>query len=212
MDDNRIVSEDDVRELLSIIANEEIPEDIKNGNPDYLDKVVKRKAELDANAENDTFWDDFQRNNNEEEAKDVRVDSISEPAADKQPEESHNNITEINQGRKNNRRIWTSVISIAATFVFLIGGTLLTRGSLDDPNVHKPAATVEPGGTPGFDESDIVDTSDVKNPGQNQPDSFASFMQDMWKFICRVAPYIGGAAVIALIAGLLIAGKKKQQQ
>lgn len=105
---------------------------------------------------------------------------------------------------------WKAMLSMAAVFVFLICGTLLTRGSLR-------AATSIPGGqivivdtpegAPGGSGLGIVDTSDVKNP-----EGFAGFMQDMWLFIKAALPYLCAAAVIAIIIVFVVRKMKSEQK
>ena len=136
-------------------------------------------------------------------------------------QEAAEKIVRMDQGKKAVRRDghagprWKIALSVAAVFLFLILGTLLTGDSL-----RKPGNTPNPGGritlietpdsTTGFDGKDIVDTSEVRKRDE-QESGFGRFMGNMWLFTRAALPYLGGAAVCILVI-LYAAGKKKRDK
>ena len=174
MDDKNLLTDEKLDELLAELAEEE-DEDF---SPDFyeheMERILQRKKELEIEVA-------------------AKGDVIS--------------LSDLIKDRMNRLQPqWKAMLSIAAVFVFLICGTLLTRGSLRTNPSHPGGQIVvidNPGGEPGGNGPEVIDTSDVKNS-----DSFAVFMQDMWLFIKAALPYLGGAAAIALI--IILVMKKKR--
>lgn len=104
------------------------------------------------------------------------------------------------EDEKNSRVIslrWRRWISIAAVFVFLFGGTLLTRGSFRNTPVMP--------GTPS-----AVTVPKTSQPEEGQRSEVALFFEDMGLFVKAALPYLAGAGAVA--AALLIIRKKKTKQ
>ena len=201
MDEKNLITDEELNKLLADLAEEE-DEDF---SPDFyeheMERVLQRKKEL------------------EKEAAEIKAQRDGEDAGKRLDEEAETDVTEsagtgnvvsFSEYKKNKTKSiqpqWKAMLSIAAVFVFLICGTLLTRGSLRT-NPGTPGGQIividNPGDEPGGNGPDVIDTSDVKNS-----DSFAVFMQDMWLFIKAAMPYLCGAAVIAVI--IILVMKKKR--
>ena len=85
---------------------------------------------------------------------------------------------------------WRAWVAVAATFVFLLGGTLLTRESFHTEKVLNPLTGEEilikrlPGAA--------GDPAGTRN-------GITLFFQDMWLFVKAALPYLAGAAIVAVI-------------
>ena len=194
------MTDEELNELLADLAEEE-DEDF---SPDFyeheMERILQRKKELEEEAA-------------ESKAQPDKGDTDTRPAEEAGTDVTESadtaNVVSFPAYKKNKTKglqpQWKVMLSIAAVFVFLICGTLLTRGSLrTDPNTPGGQIVVidNPGGEPGGNDPGVIDTSDVKNP-----DSFAVFMQDMWLFIKSALPWLCGAAAIVLI--ILVIKKKR---
>lgn len=115
-------------------------------------------------------------------------------------EENISHRTSVRSGWK----IW---LAAAAVFIFLFGGTLLTRGSLhtdypSDPGTGK-TGIVQP---MSMDPLSIDQTEEEKIPqDQNQA---TLFFEDMWLFVKASLPWLGGASALAVLLYLV---RKKQK-
>lgn len=95
---------------------------------------------------------------------------------------------------------WRAWIAVAAAFVFLIGGTLLTRGKL------RPAA---PGNQPGI-ERPAGTPAALPLGGPEEKSDTVSFFEDMGFFVKAALPYLAGAGAAAAV--YLVIRKKKTGQ
>ena len=102
---------------------------------------------------------------------------------------------------------WKAWLAAAAAFVFLLGGTLLTRGSFRTDQPDQPDS-----GKPGIVHPMAIDpladpqTEEAKEPEtQNQ---IALFFGDMWLFLKAALPWLGGAGALAVAVYLV---RKKQK-
>ena len=95
---------------------------------------------------------------------------------------------------------WRAWIAVAAAFVFLIGGTLLTRGKLH------PAA---PGNPPGIEQPSGAPASLPADDQEGKTDT-VSFFEDMGLFVKAALPYLAGAGAAAAV--YLIIRKKQSGQ
>lgn len=128
--------------------------------------------------------------------------------------------------RRSSRNGWKTLLSIAAAFVFLIGGTLLTRGSLrteknwgpgitkpiilptlrtDSFSVNSSGILQEPQDQTQTEESekpqDPTPTEEIKKtPERNQA---VLFLEDMWLFLKASLPWLGCAVILASLLGLI---------
>ena len=103
---------------------------------------------------------------------------------------------------------WKIWLAAAAVFIFLFGGTLLTRGSLhtdnnpSDPGTGK-TSIVQP---MSMDPLSIDQSEEEKIPqDQNQA---TLFFEDMWLFVKASLPWLGGAGALAVLLYLV---RKKQK-
>ena len=201
MDDKNLITDEELNKLLADLAEEE-DEDF---SPDFyeheMERILQRKKELEKEAAELKAQQDKE---------DAGKRLAEEPGADVAASTDTGNVVSFSEYKKNKTKSlqpqWKAMLSIAAVFVFLICGTLLTRGSLRT-NPSTPGGQIvvidNPGGEPGGNGPEVIDTSDVKNS-----DSFAVFMQDMWLFIKAALPYLCGAAAIAVI--IILVMKKKR--
>ena len=193
-------SEQNIREQLHLLSRDKAPESSPEYEAELMQKVIQRKAELENSPEEDSFWDDFDVDNDEtpvwgDGTEDFEEEKISPVHPDLDtPAASYADHSRI-------RRIWTSFAAVAALLVFLFGGTALSRNSLRPtaPGPGSHISVVQTDSSTGADKTGIVDTSD---PG-SEPSETVLFFQDMWLFVKAAAPYIGGAAAVGLILLLL---------
>ncbi len=187
------LSEQEVRQMLDHISDDTVPDSSPEFEKTLMDKVIQRKNELDKSAEEDDFWDGFDSD---------------------LPEENN----ERNPGRPVSPAFgWKALIAAAALFVFLIGGTLLTRGKLRDPgpgpaaNIIGQNAGLSGSGTDG---SEIQDASDKKNTASGHQES-ASFLQDMGLFVRASLPYlvvIAAGGTLSVIVRQKLHDRKKKKE
>ena len=172
------VADRELKKLLAAIADEEVPESSPEFYAHEMERVLQRKKELEAEAA-------LQK---EKATPDLKLVS-----------DKHSNPPELRVDRKREKRMrntWRSLIAIAAMFVFLIGGTVLTRGKLRTPvNIGQPGGQITvvdlPGSQsidPGKDRQDTSQLTGTENAG--------SFLEDMWLFLLASLPYLGGTAII----------------
>ena len=168
----------ELKKLLAAIADEEVPESSPEFYAHEMERVLQRKKELEAEAA-------LQK---EKATPDLKLVS-----------DKNSNPPELRVDRKREKRMrntWRSLIAIAAMFVFLIGGTVLTRGKLRTPvNIGQPGGQITvvdfPGGQsidPGKDRQDTSQLTGTEDAG--------SFLEDMWLFLLASLPYLGGAAIL----------------
>ncbi len=168
----------ELKKLLAAIADEEVPESSPEFYAHEMERVLQRKKELEAEAA-------LQK---EKATPDLKLVS-----------DKNSNPPELQVDRKREKRMrntWRSLIAIAAMFVFLIGGTVLTRGKLRAPvNIGQPGGQITvvdfPGGQSIDPGKDRQDTSQLTGTGDA-----GSFLEDMWLFLLTSLPYLGGTAII----------------
>ncbi len=112
------------------------------------------------------------------------------------------------------RTRWTVLLALAAVFVFLIGGTLLTRGKFGDTNrPYRPDEQAIPEsqktGDGGTEETDGTRMPDV-SPESVSVSGAESFFSDMWLFVKAAAPYVLCFAAGAAAGGFAV--RKKQEE
>ena len=150
MSESRKDSSCDVDALLKELENEEVPAMSREFEAQAMDRIVRRKNELDT-----------------EETGTVKI--------------------------QKSRRILKAWIAAAAVLVFLLGGTLLTRGSLrgNVPDSGNPPVVHAMPYNP-FDETPEKE--------QDKPQNEAVlFLEDMWLFLKASLPWLGGAGGVAIV-------------
>lgn len=106
---------------------------------------------------------------------------------------------------------WKAWLAVAAAFIFLFGGTLLTRKSFHNETswnpgngqpdvVFRPAAFNPPDGNPKTETTD-----------QQEQNEAALFFEDMWMFLKISLPWAGGAGVVVLLVFLIRKRKKEHR-
>ena len=219
MDEKKSTYEDKILEVLS----DDIPPEAYEMSSEFKECLRKRMIQAlhdpaDADEEDDQLMDENESNEKEHEEAIERYFSGTDhpydhasrerkqihivPEADYTHGWLYSRSTpgqhqSDNEKRGTNRLKpqWKAMLSLAAVFVFLICGTLLTKGSLreaiSNPGINNPNGT-------GIDDLDIIDTSELINP-EGKTSGISEFFQDMWLFVKASLPYLGGAAVIILI-------------
>ncbi len=198
-------SEQEIEQMLKN-ASGEVPDSSPEFEKNLMKRVMERKAELESESDRDDFWQGF---NTDEPA------LTDEPVLNDEENEENEENEEIEQKHSAKIIHWKELIAIAAVFVFLIGGTLLTRGRLRDagssqsPVTHTIGGEKDPAGSK-IDSSKIVDASDRKETISQENDSY-SFFQDMGLFVRASLPYLAIAAGGAAI-WIIIYRKRKSQK
>ena len=106
---------------------------------------------------------------------------------------------------------WKAWLAVAAAFIFLFGGTLLTRKSFHNETswnpgngqpdvVFRPAAFNPPDGNPKTETTDPQEQNEA-----------ALFFEDMWMFLKISLPWAGGAGVVVLLVFLIRKRKKEHR-
>lgn len=205
----------DYKKHFSEILAQNIEETLKSEGEDFWKKTDKPVSEDDTVEIHDP---DDTDNSSSLEKKTVKLPNTSYEAnasdemdAYRQDSEDEKNtadmITKARKNKKKRQTQWRVALSIAAVFVFLIGGTVLTRGKLRDtdrPVIPSVPVVENPDGNTGNDGLGIIDTSDIKIP-----EGVSAFFQDIWLFAKAVAPELICAAAGAAI-GICIMKKKKK--
>ncbi len=158
--------------LLDELGNEEAPPMSAEFRAQAMDRIIQRKKELDALKQ--------------PEQSDVQADSSPAPPVS----------PTMLKTRKPARRFRAGWLAAAAALVFLVCGTLLTRGSLRQP------ADPTPGG------NQLIGTPVAHITSEPEPSRILQFFGDMWLFLKAAFPYL--AAACALGAVLYILFRKKR--
>ena len=102
---------------------------------------------------------------------------------------------------------WKAWLAIAAVFVFLIGGTLLTRDSLrprQAPDLGSIGISIiNPVSRDPLGSETVTVRKDPAETG-----GAALFMEDMGRFVVASLPYLAGAGVLAGLLYLVIQKRK----
>lgn len=133
---------------------------------EYKERLVENilyRARMDDDSPEDDLWEELSPADNKQE----------------KPGTSRNRIPQLK-----------IILSVAAVFIFLLGGTLLTREKhrSGEPSENHPTTVVH-----------YSDNSQSTDKG---------FVQDLWQFVKTAAPYLGCAAVGAGLT-LLIVRKRR---
>ena len=188
----------------------EMPEEFKS----KMMESVRERVKAERNTQDEeSFQEDLDFIDSDYEQSE-EVKSSSEAVSDTP-------ITELHDRKKTSAgrfsRQWTTILSLAAVFVFVLGGTLLTRGKLRSPGNSSNSSVTEgqivtvitPYADTSIDESSVIETGKVSKPQAPAQPAPASFLQDMWLFIKAAAPYLGSALVGAGIAVFFMRKKKE---
>lgn len=170
-------SDQDIKRMLNNASSDKVPATSPEFEKNYMKKVLDRKKELESMSDSDDFWNAF-----------------------------NSDYTDMHNKMKQKHYPvaiqWKALIALVAVFVFLIGGTLLTRGKLRDDRLYNSPITKTIGGEKDptnqqIDSSNIVDASDKKESILTSSEQ-NSFFQDMGLFIHAALPYL------AILAGFII--------
>ena len=98
-----------------------------------------------------------------------------------------------------------------AEVFFLVGGTLLTRGTLRPGQGPQPGAPIVLSGQPTSYDPSRPDAPEGQKEGQNpeQGSGVVLFLEDMWLFLKASLPYLGSAAAGAAITAFVLRKKEK---
>ena len=215
----------ELKKLLAAIADEEVPESSPEFYAHEMERVLQRKKELEAEAalqessvsvkDNTEIGPDEQSDNkNTVATSDNPREEKSRPdlqLVSDQYSKPHGLPTDRSRNKRM-RNTWRSLIAIAAMFVFLIGGTVLTRGKLRTPvNIGQPGGQITvvdfPGGQsidPGKDRQDTSQLTGTEDAG--------SFLEDMWLFLKASLPYLGGTAIIVAGGYVVLKATKRKDK
>ena len=128
-----------------------------------------------------------------------------------QLEETKESPAEKGSGARILRPRFRGWIAAAAAAVFLVGGTLLTRGTLRPGQVPQPGAPIVLSGQPTSYDPSRPDAPEGQKEGQNpeQGSGVVLFLEDMWLFLKAALPYLGSAAAGAAITAFVLRKKEK---
>lgn len=174
----------DVDALLDELEGMEVPPMTAEFESQAMERIRRRKEALDA--ESETVPAAVPKG-------DAKAGKAEEAAQETRPE------------ARILRTRFRACIAAAAALVFLIGGTLLTRGSL-----RAGMLPPRPGTPAGL--SGQPTAYDPSNPGEpeaeNSGNGFILFLEDMWLFVKAAAPYLGSAAAGAAVAVFVLRKKE----
>lgn len=196
-----------VESLLEELEGMDVPPMAPEFEARAMEKIRQRKVEMD------------QR----EKAVASNVREIpAAAAAGKLPEEKEAGRTSVKEkpkgkpaGESSGVRIirprFRGWVAAAAAAVFLVGGTLLTRGSLRPSQEPQPGAPIVLSGTPTSYDPSHPDAPEGQGEGRNpeQGSGAVLFLEDMWLFLKAALPYLGSAAAGAAVAAFVLRKKEK---
>lgn len=201
-----------VESLLEELEGMDVPPMAPEFEARAMEKIRQRKAEMD------------QR---EKAAEDLPAESSvreipAAAAAGKLTEEKEAGRTSVKEKPKGNpagessgarilRPRFRGWIAAAAAAVFLVGGTLLTRGSLRPSQEPQPGAPIVLSGTPTSYDPSRPDAPEGQGEGRNpeQGSGAVLFLEDMWLFLKAALPYLGSAAAGAAVTAFVLRKKEK---
>ena len=173
----------------------------------HFPEILAQNIEETIKSEGEDFWKKTDESVSEDDA--VAVNAPDDTGRESENEKNTvDMIAKARENRKKRQTQWRVALSIAAVFVFLIGGTILTRGKLRDtdrPVIPSVPVTDHPGGNTGDGGTDIIDTSEIKTP-----EGVSAFFEDMWLFVKAAAPELICAAA-GVAAGIFIMKRKEQR-
>ena len=126
-------------------------------------------------------------------------------------EESKGNPAGESSGARILRPRFRGWVAAAAAAVFLVGGTLLTRGSLRPSQGPQPGAPIVLSGQPTSYDPSRPDAPEGQGEGRNpeQGSGVVLFLEDMWLFLKAALPYLGSAAAGAAVTAFVLRKKEK---
>ena len=205
-----------VDSLLEELEGMDVPPMTPEFEARAMDRIRQRKAEMD---QQEKAAEDLPAESNIREIPAARPAAA---AAGKNPEGKEAGGTPAKEevkgspaGESSGARIlrprFRGWIAAAAAAVFLVGGTLLTRGSLRPSQELQSGAPIVLSGTPTSYDPSRPDAPEGQGEGQNpeQGSGAVLFLEDMWLFLKAALPYLGSAAAGAAVTAFVLRKKEK---
>ena len=204
-----------VDSLLEELEGMDVPPMTPEFEARAMDRIRQRKAEMD---QQEKAAEDLPAESN------IREIPAARPAAaaGKNPEGKEAGRTPAKEEVKGSPAGESSGVRIlrprfrgwaaaAAAAVFLVGGTLLTRGSLRPGQAPQPAGPIVLSGQPTSYDPSRPDAPEGQQEGQNpeQNSGVVLFLEDMWLFVKAALPYLGSAAAGAAVTAFVLRKKEK---
>ena len=196
-----------VDSLLEELEGMDVPPMTPEFEARAMEKIRQRKAEMDQQ---------------EKAAEGIVREIPAAAAAGKLPEEKEAGRTSVKEETKESpaekgsgarilRPRFRGWIAAAAAAVFLVGGTLLTRGTLRPGQGPQPGAPIVLSGQPTSYDPSRPDAPEGQKEDQNpeQGSGVVLFLEDMWLFLKAALPYLGSAAAGAAITAFVLRKKEK---
>ena len=210
-----------VESLLEELEGMDVPPMAPEFEARAMEKIRQRKAEMD---QREKAAEDLPAESSVREIPAARpaAPRPAAAAAGKLPEEKEAGRTSVKEKPKGNpagessgarilRPRFRGWIAAAAAAVFLVGGTLLTRGSLRPSQEPQPGAPIVLSGTPTSYDPSRPDAPEGQGEGRNpeQGSGAVLFLEDMWLFLKAALPYLGSAAAGAAVTAFVLRKKEK---